>query len=122
MYKISVETKFAAAHRLLGYQGNCERIHGHNWIVKAQIASTELDPIGMAYDFKELGQHVNSIIEKFDHQFLNEIHPFDKINPSSENLANYIFQSLKDILPSNLKVIFVEIKESDKYSAIYSED
>lgn len=122
MYKISVETNFSAAHKLINYQGDCERTHGHNWTVKAQIATKNLDSIGLGYDFKKLKYHLNEIIKKFDHQFLNKIHPFNKLNPSSENLAKYVFDSLKEILPSNIQVISVEIKESEKCAVIYSED
>ena len=122
MYKISVETKFAAAHKLLNYEGDCVRIHGHNWVIKAQIAVQKLDSIGIGYDFKKLKQHLNNVIKKFDHQLLNEIPPFDEINPSSENLANYIFHSLKDKLAPDIKMISVEVKESEKYSVIYSDE
>lgn len=122
MYKISVKTNFSAAHKLMGYQGNCERTHGHNWTVKAQIATKELDSIGIGYDFRKLKRHLDEIIGKFDHQYLNEIPPFNQSNPTSENLANYIFLSLKNILPSESQVVSVEVKESEKCSVIYSED
>lgn len=121
MYKISVTTKFAAAHRLREYEGACENLHGHNWVVKAQIGTQALDRIGIAYDFKKLKHDLNDIIEQLDHQFLNEIPPFDRVNPTSENVAKYIFQSLAANLADNLKVVSIEVGESDNYTATYEE-
>ena len=122
MYKISVEITFSAAHKLTGYQGKCERIHGHNWTVKAQVATPELDSIGIGYDFKDLRHHLKRIIKKFDHRLLNKISPFDKLNPTCENLASYIFHALNEMLPPKIQVLSIEIKESEKQSVIYSED
>jgi len=112
---------FAAAHKLRGYEGPCENLHGHNWFIKAEVGTYELDNNGIAYDFKKLKNLLNEIIDRLDHQYLNEISPFDQINPTSENLAKHIFQSLTDKLPSNIKVVFVEVGESEKYKAIYEE-
>jgi len=121
MYKISVTTKFAAAHRLRDYEGPCENLHGHNWIVKAIIGTEQLDDIGIAYDFKKLKNHLNEIIEQFDHQFLNEVDPFDKLNPTSENIARFIFKSLSIKLPAHISVVSIEVGESEKYKASYEE-
>ncbi|UCE06508.1 MAG: 6-carboxytetrahydropterin synthase QueD [bacterium] len=121
MFKISVTTKFAAAHKLRGYEGPCENLHGHNWQIKATIGIDELDDIGIAYDFKKLKKYLNEIIERFDHQFLNDVAPFDQLNPTSENLAKYIFHSLTEKLPSHIKVVSIEVGESDQYKAIYEE-
>ena len=121
MYKISVTTKFASAHRLRGYEGPCENLHGHNWVVTAIVGIDELDEIGIAYDFKKLKNHLNEIIERLDHQFLNEVSPFDKINPTSENIAKFIFESLAGKLDSGARVISVEVGESEKYKAVYEE-
>ena len=120
MYKVSVTAKFAAAHRLRGYEGACENLHGHNWLVRAIIGTNHLDKTGIAYDFKKLNQKLKQIIDQFDHQFLNDIPPFDsKLNPTSENLAKFIFDALEEKLPSNLKVVSIEVSESEKYVAIY---
>jgi len=121
VYKVSVTTKFAAAHRLREYEGACENLHGHNWLVKAQIGTSELDRIGIAYDFKKLKHDLNEIINQLDHQYLNEIPPFDEMNPTSENVAKFIYQSLAAKLPNNLKVISIEVGESDHYTATYEE-
>jgi 6-pyruvoyltetrahydropterin/6-carboxytetrahydropterin synthase len=121
VYKVSVTTKFAAAHRLREYEGACENLHGHNWLVKAQIGTSELDRIGIAYDFKKLKHDLNEIINQLDHQYLNEIPPFNEMNPTSENVAKFIYQSLAAKLPNKLKVISIEVGESDHYTATYEE-
>jgi len=121
MYKVSATLTFAAAHSLRGYEGACENLHGHNWVVTATLGTDKLDDVGIAYDFKDLKQNLNEIINKFDHQFLNEIEPFDKLNPTSENLAKYIFDSLAEKLPEHIWVVSIEVGESEKYSASYEE-
>ncbi|NOZ62374.1 MAG: 6-carboxytetrahydropterin synthase QueD [Calditrichaeota bacterium] len=122
MFKISAKTSFAAAHRLREYEGACENLHGHNWRIKATIGSEKLDELGMVYDFKNLKKNLQEIIDLFDHQFVNQIPPFDKeLNPTSENLAKFIFKLLGKKLPEPIRMISVEVGESDNYTAIYEE-
>ncbi len=122
MFKISVEITFSAAHRLKAYPGNCERIHGHNYTVVAQVAVPDVDSIGIAYDFRILNQQLKEVVEDYDHQLINDVSPFDQFNPSSENLAKYIYQRLKEKLAGKARMISIEVRESSKYSAIYTED
>ena len=122
MYRIIVKTNFAAAHRLRDYPGNCERLHGHNWTVKAEIGARELDSLGIAYDFRSLKKNLQDIIDPFDHRLLNDVPPFDQLNPTSENLAKYIFHSLQQVLPPKIRVLAVEVGESEKCSVVYTED
>ena len=119
MFKISVTTKFAEDHQLRGYQGPCENLHGHNWVIKATVGAERLDDIGMVYDFKKLKNHLSEIIERFDHQFLNKVKPFNEINPTSENLAKYIFESLGEKLPAGIKVVAIDVGESEQYVSSY---
>ena len=119
MFKISVTTHFAAAHNLRGYEGPCEKLHGHNWSIKATVGTDRLDSIGMAYDFKKLKSHLKEIVERLDHQFINEVTPFDQLNPTSENIARYIFESLAIKLPATVSVISVEVGESERNVASY---
>jgi len=121
MFKVSATLTFAAAHSLRGYEGACENLHGHNWVVKATLGTDVLDDVGIAYDFKNLKKDLNEIIDRFDHQFLNEIKPFDKINATSENLSKFIFDSMAAKLPDHIRVLSVEVGESEKYKAIYEE-
>ena len=95
MYEISIEQHFDAAHFLRGYQGKCEALHGHRFRVVVMIESSAVNDIGIAYDFVELKQHLRDILTKFDHTCLNDVPPFDKINPSSENIASIIYNELQ---------------------------
>jgi 6-pyruvoyltetrahydropterin/6-carboxytetrahydropterin synthase len=122
MYEVAVYTYFSAAHNLRGYQGKCEELHGHNWKVSVQIGAEKLDQLGMVVDFKELKEELNKIIQKLDHKYLNNVPPFDRLNPSSENIAHYIFQELKKAINSErIKVIKVSVWESENSKAIYLE-
>jgi 6-pyruvoyltetrahydropterin/6-carboxytetrahydropterin synthase len=122
MFKISVKTDLSAAHQLIGYQGSCRRIHGHNWTIKVQVGTHELNEVGIGYDFREMKRLVKGIVDNYDHQFLNEIPPFDTINPTSENLAQIIFEKVKKKVPAHIQVISVEVMESDRCSVVYTED
>lgn len=123
MYQISVELDFDAAHALRGYKGKCEALHGHRFVVVVKIKASKLNDIGIAYDFADLKKHVSEIIDKFDHAYLNEIPPFDKINPSSENIASTIYNELKPKLAgSPVSLSVVEVWESPQSGAIYSPD
>lgn len=119
MFKISVTTKFAAAHKLRGYEGPCENLHGHNWIIKATIGADRLNEIGIAYDFKKLKSHLKDIIARLDHKFINDVTPFDQLNPTSENIAKYVFESLADKFPPDIRIISIEVGESEQYVATY---
>jgi 6-pyruvoyltetrahydropterin/6-carboxytetrahydropterin synthase len=122
MYELMVHAHFSSAHSLRGYQGKCEELHGHNWKVGVQIAAETLDNLGMVIDFKVLKQELHQIIERLDHKHLNDIPPFDALNPSSENIAFYIFQELKKSLTHERVIVAkVTVWESDDSSAGYSE-
>ncbi|MBN2354750.1 6-carboxytetrahydropterin synthase QueD [candidate division KSB1 bacterium] len=122
MYKLCVQSEFSAAHKLNLYQGECQRIHGHNWKVEATVAGKELDELGMAIDLLLLEKLLQECLHQFDHRMLNEVQPFDKMNPTSENLARYIFHWLRDHLPGKVWVDQVRIYETDRLSVTYSED
>ena len=119
MYELAVETEFAAAHRLEGYKGLCENLHGHNWQVMVVVRSAVLNDLGMVMDFKELRSAVDAILNQLDHKFLNDIPPFDKMNPTTENLARYIAETLDANLPEGVQVERVQVWESGKSSAAF---
>ncbi|WP_297209366.1 MULTISPECIES: 6-carboxytetrahydropterin synthase QueD [Thermodesulfovibrio] len=122
MYKLKIITDFDAAHQLRGYKGKCENIHGHNWKVEIAVISESLNDIGIAIDFKELKMIAESVISKLDHTFLNEISPFNEINPSSENIARWIYYSLKDKFDKYpVRLDSVTVWESEHASATYFE-
>jgi 6-pyruvoyltetrahydropterin/6-carboxytetrahydropterin synthase len=121
MYQVSIETHFSAAHRLRNYKGLCENLHGHNWKVEATVCSEKLDNAGMVIDFNILKQKTKAIVDVLDHQYLNEIDPFKETNPSSENVAAYIFSRLSMALKDDpVKLISVSVWESDKSKATFS--
>lgn len=95
MYSIKVEGNFSSAHNLRGYKGKCESLHGHNWKIEVVAAKEKLDKAGMVMDFKFLKKELNAILEKLDHKHLNNVTYFKKVNPTSENIAKYIYDCLK---------------------------
>jgi 6-pyruvoyltetrahydropterin/6-carboxytetrahydropterin synthase len=120
MYEIFKELFFSASHQLRGYKGKCERLHGHNWRVRIHLSSPQLDECGMVMDFNELEKIMLAAIEPFDHHHLNDIEPFDTINPSSENLARVICDRVHALIGDrNLKIRFCDVWESDFSRARY---
>jgi len=123
MYQISVEQHFDAAHCLRGYQGKCEALHGHRFGVIIKIKAAKLDDIGLAYDFTVVKQHLADILSRFDHTCLNDMSPFDKVNPSSENIASTIYNDLQDRLAEDpVSLSCVEVWESPQTGVAYSPD
>ena len=95
MYEIVVEQKIESAHFLRGYKGKCENVHGHTYSVVARLKADKLNNIGLVYDFTDVKRLLNDILEKYDHRLLNDIPPFDRINPSAENIAETICRELQ---------------------------
>ncbi|MCL2145291.1 MAG: 6-carboxytetrahydropterin synthase QueD [Endomicrobia bacterium] len=121
-YKLSVTKGFASAHCLREYKGKCENMHGHNWKVRAAFCGTELDKTGMLFDFTDIKAHLDKIMNYLDHQFLNDIPPFDAVNPTAENIAAYIFSELKKFETPTAKVCEVEVWESETSSAAVTQE
>jgi 6-pyruvoyltetrahydropterin/6-carboxytetrahydropterin synthase len=123
VYTISVEQHFDAAHALRGYKGKCEALHGHRFRVVAKIEASTLDDIGLAYDFVELKSRLADVIARFDHINLNDIPPFDKLNPSSENIAATVYNELKSRLTGEkVSLTAIEVWESPENMVSYSPD
>ncbi len=123
MYEIAVERFFDAAHYLRGYKGKCEAVHGHRYRVVVRIKAVGLNDIGLAYDFIDLKRHLDEILARFDHTCLNEVPPFDDINPSAENLATTIFNELKTKLAAEpITIEAVEAWETPHQGVIYRPD
>jgi len=122
MYELTIESHFSAAHQLRGYKGKCEELHGHNWRVQVTVSSEKLNEIGMVIDFHELKMITNEIISTLDHSFLNEVFPFTEINPSSENIAKWLYESIKKRLAhKNISLSSVTVWENETSSATYYE-
>lgn len=123
MFELMIETGFAAAHQLRGYKGKCEALHGHNWKVQIFIQAEKLNEIDLAIDFHQIKDYTKEILNTVDHGFLNEIFPFTQINPSSENIAKWIYDNMiKKINDEDISVAAVTVWESDTASATYYED
>ena len=118
-YSLHVESEFSAAHQLREYRGHCENLHGHNWRVRLTVSGETLSPLGLLMDFADLKALLNKMLARLDHRFLNEISPFDEINPTVENLSRYIAESLTPQMPGGVGVEAVTVWESEKCSATW---
>jgi 6-pyruvoyltetrahydropterin/6-carboxytetrahydropterin synthase len=101
MFHIFITTHFSAGHHLRNYPGNCEKPHGHNWKVEVKVEADSLDELGMGIDFRQLKKAVNAVMDELDHRDLNELPEFLEKNPSSENIAAYILDSVKKVLTTD---------------------
>ena len=120
MFNIFIKSHFSAGHHLRDYPGNCERPHGHNWKVEVTVKATELDELGMGIDFRTLKTAVNEVLDTLDHSDLNEHPDFQSINPSSENIAVYIFRNLqKDLTTDSYGVYSVTVCETENSGVTY---
>jgi 6-pyruvoyltetrahydropterin/6-carboxytetrahydropterin synthase len=125
MFEVTVEDTFAAGHFLRNYKGKCENPHGHNYKIRVTLAGAELDKAGLLLDFKDLREVMRHVIERLDHQMINEIEPFTVINPSAENLAKYFYDEsnskLQGVTKGRVRVKDVTVFETDSTTAKYSE-
>jgi 6-pyruvoyltetrahydropterin/6-carboxytetrahydropterin synthase len=120
MFEISVDYTFAAGHALRGYKGKCENVHGHNYKVRVIVAGAKLNQIGLLMDFVDLRAAIRAMVEKWDHRFLNDLPPFDKLNPSAENMAQVFCEGVApDVARLGLRVRSVTVWETDTTSATY---
>ena len=122
MYRIIVEDDFSSAHRLREYEGKCSSLHGHNWKVRLTVRATELDRRGITMDFGKLKKLLASLLSRFDHTDLNQVAPFDEINPTAENIARTVFELAAGELPAGVEVDRVTVWESERNRVEYSED
>lgn len=121
MFFLTVEESFSAAHQLRGYEGPCEALHGHTWRVLADVAGKKTDRLGILIDFKVLKNKLFKVLKDLDHKNLNDLKPFRKINPTSENVAKYVFLKLKGEFGGGAKLSGVTVFESPTSSARYHE-
>ncbi|MDA8905435.1 6-carboxytetrahydropterin synthase QueD [Candidatus Thioglobus sp.] len=122
MFVLKIVTDFASAHSLRDYPGDCARLHGHNWQVEVSVCSQVLDDSGIAIDFREIKKQTKLVVKRLDHQYLNEIKPFDVLNPTAENIAKYFFDEIALLIPNkDVKVKEVMIWETPRSAVTYSE-
>ena len=125
MFEVSVDETFAAAHNLRNYKGKCEDLHGHNYKVRVTLAGESLDDIGLLFDFKDLKLLLNEVIDRLDHQFLNDTEEFRNLNPSAENMAKHFYQEigrrLQAVTNGRVRIKQVKLLETDTTTATYYE-
>ena len=125
MFEVTVEDTFAAGHYLRNYKGKCENPHGHNYRVRVTLAGLELDRAGLLLDFKDLREVMKPVIDRLDHQMINDLEPFKTLNPSAENLAKYFYDETNTRLyrqtNGRVHVKDVTIWETDETTATYFE-
>ena len=121
MFEVSVEETFAAGHALRNYRGKCENVHGHNYRVQVTFSGPELDSIGLLVDFVAVKKLMQTVVDRLDHQFLNDLAPFDALNPSAENMAKYFYDEISAGLGQStpVKLAQVRVWETDTTSATY---
>ncbi|TQV65267.1 MAG: 6-carboxytetrahydropterin synthase QueD [Halothiobacillaceae bacterium] len=121
-YTLKVHAEFAAAHQLHGYPGNCARMHGHNWKVEVEVTGSRLNDVGMVVDFKAMKRAAREVAEHLDHAYLNDIPPFDRINPTAENIAAWFYQEVAQRLNGeHQQVSAVTLWETDRACVTYRE-
>ncbi len=121
-YTLKVLADFAAAHTLRDYPGACSRMHGHNWKIEAEVVATQLNEIGMAIDFKDIKREVRAIANTLDHYYLNDLEPFQTVNPTAENIAKYFYQELASrINNEHVSVSALTLWETERACVRYSE-
>ncbi len=122
MYEVIATTRFSAAHRLKYLDGKFENLHGHNWSATVTVSAQEVNAMGVGIDFVELKKETDELLSKLDYQTINDIPPFDKLNPSAENIACWVYRELsRKINTDAVKVKQVEIREMPDCGAIYFE-
>ncbi|MGC9323869.1 MAG: 6-carboxytetrahydropterin synthase QueD [Desulfomonilia bacterium] len=120
MFRAKVVESFSAAHRLTGYQGDCERLHGHNYRVEVTVQSDTLDSVGVVMDFRDLKNLLKLVLDEFDHQYLNDLDVFRDENPSAENIARIIFSRLSEVIPHPVILSEVLVWENENCCVAYS--
>ena len=123
MYRLRITDDFSSSHQLRHYQGKCEELHGHNFQVRVEVEGSELHPqTGILMDFKELKSKLKEVLDHLDHRHLNELEAFAQDNPSSENLARYIYTQLKTLLQEHpVRLCQVSVAEKESSEAVYWE-
>jgi 6-pyruvoyltetrahydropterin/6-carboxytetrahydropterin synthase len=121
MFEVTVQQTFAAGHSLRNYKGKCENVHGHNYRVEVTVRGERLDETGLLVDFIEVKRRMKGVIDYLDHQYINDLKPFDEINPSAENMAKYFYDEMTSGSAPDAPARIAEVKiwETDTTAAVY---
>jgi len=122
-FEISTEETFSAAHLIPGYQGDCSRLHGHNWRVRATVRADRSSTTGLVFDFRKLRTLLGEVLSKVDHTMLNDLAPFKDVNPTAETIAEWCHGELaRRIEEPGVSVSRVEVWESDRSCAAFTKE
>jgi len=123
VHEVYVKTHFSAAHCLNGYEGDCARMHGHNWIIEVYVRCERLNEIGIGIDFRDIKIAVKDVLQGLDHFNLNELPAFQSVNPTSENIARYLYKELARLLNGDaIRISKVKVSETPGAGAFYWEE
>jgi 6-pyruvoyltetrahydropterin/6-carboxytetrahydropterin synthase len=121
MYEIVVEQQIESAHYLRGYKGKCENVHGHTYGIIVRLKAAKLNEIGLVYDFTDVKRLLDEVLDKYDHKLLNDIPPFDKINPSAENIAATVSREVQSkLVGAPVTVKAVEVWENTRQGIVFT--
>jgi 6-pyruvoyltetrahydropterin/6-carboxytetrahydropterin synthase len=123
MFMVSVQAHYDSAHFLRHYQGKCERLHGHRYVVELALATDELDKSGIAFDFVDVKRNLRELADYLDHDNLNDLPPFDTLEPSAENQAKFFYDEMKRRLPARMAeaIVYARVWETPTQWAQYTE-
>jgi 6-pyruvoyltetrahydropterin/6-carboxytetrahydropterin synthase len=122
-YTVRVTNYFCGAHRLRNYRGDCVQMHGHNYQLITEITANQLDELGMVIDFAYARPIIDEIVKQLDHKYFNEVAPFDKINPTAENIAAWLYQQISQRLNSErVRILAITLQETPYEAVRYTEE
>jgi 6-pyruvoyltetrahydropterin/6-carboxytetrahydropterin synthase len=123
MFIVTVQAHYDSAHYLRNYKGKCERLHGHRYVVELALATEQLDRAGLAFDFVDIKKYLRELADHLDHNNLNDLPPFDSVEPSAENQARYFYDEMKRRLPPAMSeaLLYAKVWETPTQWAQYSE-
>ena len=123
VYELYIETHFSAAHTLKGYPGDCARLHGHNWIIRVHVRCDKLDDIGIGLDFRIIKENVKEVLQELDHAHINDLPQFQGMNPTSENIAQYLYRELgRRINTEQVRIAKIHVSETPNAGVYYWEE
>ena len=123
MYILTVDAHFDAAHHLREYPGDCSRLHGHTWKVAVSVRAEALGELGLSIDFKSIAAILDEVVERFDHQTLNDMKEFTGLNPTAENLARLFYECVSEkINNKTIRVYSVTVQEGERYHVTFKKE
>jgi 6-pyruvoyltetrahydropterin/6-carboxytetrahydropterin synthase len=121
MYEVTIKKSFSAAHLIREIGGKCEALHGHNFLVEVSVTAETLNEEGLLIDFRIVKRWTEEILALLDHTYLNELDYFQRVNPTSEEIARLLYDRIDEkARQAKTHVSRVTVWESDNSCATYS--